>query len=221
MTAVSNTALSDLGLPAPAQGSSTKAKPLGQEDFLRLMTTQMKFQDPFKPLDSSQFLGQMAQFSTVSGIQSLNDSFASLTSSMQSNQALQATQLVGHGVLVASSSSVLYEGEGLGGAVDVPASGTVTVEVRDSAGALVRTLDLGTQPAGLANFSWDGLDEGGKALPSGPYQIAARVQQGSSTAAADTYALALVNSVSLGSGGLTLNLHGLDAVSLGAVRQIY
>jgi len=220
MTTVNSSTLADLGLVTQKAGEKGKQQ-LGQDDFLKLMTTQMKFQDPFKPMDSSPFLGQIAQFSTVSGIEKLNASFSSLTSSLQSDQTLQAAQLVGHGVLVPADEGYLFQDEGLGGAVDLPASGQAIVEIRDAGGQVVRTLDLGTQAAGLAYFNWDGLDAAGNQLPAGRYGISARVLQGNNTQAASTYAMGLVNSVSVDSSGLNLNLYGMNPAAFGTVKQIF
>lgn len=193
---------------------------LGQQDFLRLMTTQLQYQDPFKPMESGEFLGQMAQFSTVSGIQSMQESLATLSTALTSSQSLQAAALVGHGVMVPGDSGYLFGEDGLVGAVNLESAGRVSVEITDGAGQVVRRLDLGEQPAGEARFSWDGLDAEGEAMPEGSYGLKATVTDASGSTAASTQALALVQSVSLGSQGVTLNLYGMDPVSLAEVREI-
>lgn len=216
--AIDTNALSNLGLNV-RQTREAKTE-MGQKDFLTLMTAQLKHQDPFKPMENGEFLGQIAQFSTVSGIEALNKSFSSLSSSLQSNQALQAAQLVGHGVLVPAKTATVATGEVMTGAADLPASGRGVVEVLDSAGQVVRTMDLGTQPAGLSYFQWDGLDNSGNATPTGRYQFRARVETGTSSQSADMLLVGGVSSVSLGSNGIQLNLPGMDPVSFSAVRQI-
>ena len=105
-------------LQLPSSNSSSK-KELGQTDFLHLMLTQLKNQDPFKPLDSSEFLGQLAQFGTVSGLAQLQTSFDGLASSLTSDQALQASGLVGRSALVPGAEALLANGK-LSGAVDLP-----------------------------------------------------------------------------------------------------
>ncbi|HVT36879.1 MAG TPA: flagellar hook capping FlgD N-terminal domain-containing protein, partial [Nevskiaceae bacterium] len=150
MTAsVDPSTLSALGLAQQAS-SKTASQTLDQADFLKLMTTQLQYQDPMKPLDNAEFVSQMAQFSTVSGIQSL-----------------QAASLVGRDVLVPASSGYLADGGVLAGGAQVSASGDVTVQIRDASGAVVRNLDLGTQPSGLATFVWDGKGDDGSTLPAG------------------------------------------------------
>lgn len=217
-TAVGSNPYSDLGLSLKT--ADKKAESLGQADFLKLMTTQLQNQDPLKPLESNEFLGQIAQFSTVSGIQGLQDSFTSLSSSLTSSQSLQASGLVGHGVLYPSKTGYLDGEAGLSGGVDVPSGGQVAVEIVDASGAVVRRLDYGTQPAGTSYFNWDGKDAGGNALPSGSYGIRATITRNGASESATTLAAGLVQSVSLGSNGLSLNLAGLGAVPFGNVRQI-
>ncbi|MGQ0530687.1 MAG: flagellar hook assembly protein FlgD [Panacagrimonas sp.] len=209
---------SDLGL-ALRESDSDRAE-LGQQDFLRLMTTQLQHQDPFKPMESGEFLGQMAQFSTVSGIQSMQESLSGLTSALTSNQSLQAANLVGHGVMVPSNEGYLFAEGGLSGSAEVVGSGRLFVEVTDAAGQVVQRMDLGTRSAGTANFTWNGLDQAGNRMPEGVYGIRATVGEGAAAASASTQTMALVNSVSLGGSGVKLNLFGMGSVALADVREI-
>lgn len=220
MAAVGSTTFDNLGLSLQ-QDSGKKKQQLGQEEFLKLMTTQLQNQDPTKPMDNAQFLGQIAQFSTVSGIQQMQESFSSMAASLQSSQALQGAQMVGRGVLVPSKTSLLPDTGGLGAGAELPSGGKLSVEVLDSSGQVVRRLDLGTRPAGLNQFVWDGNDESGTRMEAGTYTLRATLDQGGSTQSVSTYGLDVVDSVSLGSDGLTLNLSGLGATKLADVRQIF
>lgn len=202
------------------QNDDGKSSALGQDAFLKLLTTQLQNQNPLNPTDNTEFLGQLAQISTVSGIQSLNDSFGGLASSLSSYQTLQAAQLVGHDVLVPSSAGYLPDGGTLDGAVATSDSGTVQVDVLDASGRVVRTLDLGEQAAGIVDFSWDGTDGSGAAMPAGTYELQARLVQSGGDTALTTYAQSRVQSVQLGSDGLTLDLQGLGAFALADVAQI-
>ncbi|WP_029921519.1 flagellar hook assembly protein FlgD [Nevskia soli] len=209
---------------AASSGSSTanaaaSGTALNEQDFLQLMTQQLQDQDPLNPVSNSEFFSQIAQFSTVSGISQLNSSFTQLSSQLASSQSLQAAGLIGHGVLV-QGNTVQMAGSGMAGAVEVPASGDVTVNIKDSSGALVGTLDLGVQSAGTVPFSWDGKDASGNALPTGHYTITAQVGSGSSAQAATTDVAAVVDSISLASSGLMLNLQGIGQVPFSNVRQI-
>jgi flagellar basal-body rod modification protein FlgD len=212
----------NLGLNAP-QALDAPQSELGQEDFMTLMIAQFRNQDPFEPMDNGDFLGQLAQFGTVSGIDELNASFSGLQGSIQSEQALQAANLVGHSVLAETDSGFLAESGGLNGAVELPASaGSVQVEITDSAGQLIRRIDIGQQGAGMARFSWDGRDASGERVASGQYQLSARAVRGTEIESVPTLIESSVESVTLGRSGegLTLNLVGGDRLSLAQVRQI-
>jgi len=111
--------LQNLALKPPEK---TASDGLGQEAFLELMLTQIKNQDPLSPMESGDFLSQIAQFGTVNGITELNKSFAALTSSLQSSQALQASTLVGNTVLVPGDTSELVSGGQISGAIDLNSS---------------------------------------------------------------------------------------------------
>ena len=107
-----------LGISRPVVDDSRRTE-LGQEDFMTLMIAQFRNQDPFEPLDNGDFLGQLAQFGTVSGIDELNSSFSGLQNSIQSEQALQAANLVGHAVLAETETGFLPPGGSLYGAIDL------------------------------------------------------------------------------------------------------
>jgi flagellar basal-body rod modification protein FlgD len=212
----------NLGLTAPVTNGAERAD-LGQEDFMTLMIAQFRNQDPFEPMDNGDFLGQLAQFGTVSGIDELNSAFSGLQGSIQSEQALQAANLVGHTVLADTDSSWVESGGALRGAVELSASaGNVEIEITDSSGQLVRRFEIGQQGAGLARFSWDGRDASGAAVASGDYTVSARAMRGSSTESASPLLESTIDSVTLGrlGEGLTLNLSGGDSLSLAQVRQI-
>jgi len=216
--AVNGVDLSKLGLTQPRV---EKKQELGQEAFLNLMITQLKNQDPFKPLDSGEFLGQLAQFGTVQGLSGLQTSFDGLAGSLVSNQALQAASLVGRSALVESDHGAIAAGGSLNGAVDVPAAtGGVRVEIRDAAGQVVRHLELGPQTKGLTRFHWDGLNDAGVPAAAGSYQVVAGYQKDNSTAAAVTLVDAPVDSVVFGADGFTAQLRGIGDVPFGAVREI-
>lgn len=206
--------------PPPAQESRTD---LGQEDFLTLMITQFRNQDPFEPMDNGEFLGQLAQFSTVSGISSLNEGFAGMSASLQNEQALQAANLVGRRVLASSDVGYLADEGSISGAVELSSSASsVQIEITDSTGELVQRIDLGAQQAGLARFTWDGRDSGGDLAESGHYLVTTRVARGAQVENAETLLEAAIESVTLGrfGQGMTLNLPGGDTLPLSQVRRI-
>lgn len=217
-----NPELQALGLSRDLRATDKKDE-LGAEAFLRLMIAQFRNQDPFKPLESGEFLGQLAQFGTVSGLAELKQEFQGLAGSLVSNQALQASSLLGREVLVARPAGFLAAGGTVSGAVDLPsATQQVRVQVVTPAGAVVRSFDLGPQGAGLARFTWDGLADDGSTLPEGVYGFRAQAISGASPAAVQVLVAAPVESVTLGGGraGLSLTLRGIGEVSFGDVRQI-
>ncbi len=208
-----------LGLAQPAQANKTQS--LGQADFLKLMTTQLQSQDPFKPMDSAQFLGQIAQFSTVSGIQSLNTGFASLSDSLTANQALQGASLVGRSVQVPGNALVLGASGAVTASATLPSSGSVTATVHDAAGSIVRRLDLGTQSSGSLDIGWDGITQDGTRAAAGNYSIRAELTAADGTTEAlSTQIIAPVTAVRLGAQGLQLELAGEGSVPLSSVTQI-
>lgn len=170
-----NTIGSDLpaALTAPASAESGEAE-LGQQDFLKLMVTQLKNQDPSKPMESGDFLGQIAQFGTVSGISDLRSSFESVSSALVQEQSLRAASLLDRDVLVNTDRAPLSESGSLTGAVDVPGSVTsVSVEIAGPGGERVDTFELDTAGAGLTDFTWGGTDSNGEPVPSGDYSVQA------------------------------------------------
>ncbi|NHA13385.1 flagellar hook assembly protein FlgD [Thioalkalivibrio sp. XN279] len=203
-----------------------KAEPkqgqLGQEQFLELMVTQLRNQDPFKPLESGEFLGQLAQFGTVSGIEDMQQSLKELAGSLTSNQALQAASLVGRQVYVPAQEAWLPPAGTVTGAVDNPEGARdVVVGVYDFAGRLVTTVAAaGSGPQ--ANFHWDGTDAQGEPAAPGFYQLRAVGRQGDTSLSLDTLVRGGVESVSIDryTGGLSLTVTGLGEVDLGKVRQI-
>ncbi|HET6804171.1 MAG TPA: flagellar hook capping FlgD N-terminal domain-containing protein [Frateuria sp.] len=203
---------------ASAAGSALgQTKTLSQADFLSLLIQQMRNQDPTLPMDSSQMVSQLAQINQVSATQNLQTSFDALAQSMQGNQLLQASSMVGRDVTVPSAVGRL-QGGSLDGAVNVPDGGGHTlVQIQDGAGNVVRTIDLGTQTAGLADFHWDGTGDDGQPLPPGTYGLAA---QTGSTAVA-TYVSGKVAGVGMtGADGAYLDVDGFGGVLLSQVARV-
>ena len=209
------------------QASKTSGSDLTQSDFLRLMATQLRSQDPSQPMDPSSFFNQLTQFSLVSGMQGLQTSFNTLASTLQSNANIKPSDLLGHRIMFQSSSAMLgpadaSTGPGTGtggntlqGAVGVPANATsVTVQIKDSSGAVVRTIDLGAPAAGNTDFSWNGQGDDGATLPPGKYSISATAIVGGAPQAATTYTSASVEGVSLGANGSP------PMIDVGALGQI-
>lgn len=208
---------------ADVPSSDERRDELGQADFLELMVAQLKAQDPFKPLESGEFMSQLAQFGTVDGVRDLQTSFDTLSGSLKSLQALQASSLVGRDVLVESSQGILPAGGQLEGAVHGAQNGaTVVFNIQDSTGQRVRDIAVTADAEGRARFAWDGIDAAGVASPPGRYTVAASTLSGNEPVAAQTLIRAGVESVTLdGAGlGLQLNLTGLGSIVADDVVEI-
>lgn len=201
---------------------TTKTAAQESEDrFLKLLVTQMQNQDPLNPLDNAEVTSQMAQLSTVTGINQLNDAVKALSDSYLTGQSLQAAGLVGHGVMIPGNKLELSDGAAYAG-VDLPqAVDKLTVTIKDAAGAVVRTAEMGPQDAaGSIPFHWDGLADSGVAAPNGSYTFEVTAEQGGKKIDAAALAIGQVASVSLGALGATLNVIGYGPVTLSQVKQI-
>jgi len=191
-----------------------------QDRFLRLLVTQMKNQDPLNPLDNAQVTSQLAQISTVSGIDKLNATLNSMSSSFLASQSLQASGLIGHAVLAPGNSMLLQSGGGAAGMDLAQAADHVSVTIRDSAGQIIKTIDMGAQDAGIHTFPWDGSTDAGGHAKDGAYTFQVAAVQGGKQVDAQALGVGVVKSVSLGGSDLQLNTIGLGAVSVGQVKQI-
>lgn len=229
MTAVNNDTTSDYlkSLQAPTSGkagdSNTGASSLGKDSFLKLLVTQLQNQNPLDPQDNSQFVAQLAQFSSVESLQNLNTSVDAIGGMYQSSQALQASSLVGRSVIFEGSATTVDTAKGMTGQAVLPSASTLTtVKVYDSTGSVVRTLDLGEQKAGTIPFAWDGKDDAGEPLASGDYTFKASGALDGKNTGLTTYLPATVSSVTMGTAGspLTLNLANGSTIALTKVQQI-
>ena len=203
---------------------------MGQADFLRLMTEQLKNQDPLKPLSNTEFLGQLAQFSTVQGIQELNTSFAGMANSLGSDQALRGAELIGYTALVPSDQIAIPEASinsdgsraarQVEGVAAAPGAGPIVIDIKDASGQLVRRITVQANGTGDVPFVWDGLDEQGVALPAGTYNMNATYGQGTNVQQVGTGVVAKIESITLSPQGLILNFAGIGSAPLSAVLRI-
>lgn len=224
MTTSAIDAFKSLGLATADTTGTNKKQSLGQEQFLKLLTTQMTHQDPTKPMENGEFLGQMAQFSTVSGIQDLQASFKDFVTSMSSSQALQASGLVGRYVSAPSSKALLGATGSVSGDFEMPSSSTnVNVKIINSkTGEIVKDIDLGTQAKGMTSFEWDGYGNDGIRANPGVYKVEASAWMDGKNTALATNIKSQVSSVTMANGttGIKVNLTGLDSVKFSQIKQI-
>lgn len=204
---------------APDQSSNE----LDQADFIELLVAQIKNQDPTKPMDPSEFMNQLAQFSAVNGIQELNTSFDSLATNLTSDQALQAAALVGRDVLIPGGYGLLDASGVINGQVNLSQPATdVNLTIINAQGETVRTLSLGGYGEGQVQFQWDGFTDDGSASAPGNYQVIAEAMINGSQQAVEVELEIRVDSITLNTDGLgtVLNLASGESVPLSLIQQI-
>ncbi|MCG8416046.1 MAG: flagellar hook assembly protein FlgD [Pseudomonadales bacterium] len=212
-----------LGGTATSQSSGSGSDELGQDDFLRLLVAQMQNQDPVNPVENNEFLGQIAQFSMVSGIEEMSSSFGGFQTDFFSNQAMEAAQLVGKEVLVDNPNVSFEEGQQVSG--NIQANGSlhaVNINVYSAAGDLVRTIDYGSLNPGLHAIAWDGLTDDGESAVSGDYRVEATALLNGESTTLPVQLFHRVESTSIdhGSGQIALNLSNAESINFSLVKEI-
>ncbi|HEX4583976.1 MAG TPA: flagellar hook capping FlgD N-terminal domain-containing protein [Burkholderiaceae bacterium] len=216
------------GTNSGANGTSAQSL---SDTFLKLLVAQMNNQDPLNPVDNSQVTSQMAQISTVTGISSLNTTVSQLVSQLQQSQALQSTQLSGHTVLVpgnsltlastAASGSSSTQLAAYGGFSLAQAADTVSVTVKDSTGATVRTINLGALGTGVQDFSWDGTTDSGAKAAAGSYSYSVTAKANGQSVTTTAYsAQQVVGEAPQSDGSLKFLLSNGSQVGFGSIAQI-
>ena len=193
---------------------------LGQEDFLKLLMTQLQNQDPMEPMDNGEFMGQMAQFSTVQGVTEMGESIDGLVSIYQGQQMSANASMIGKKALVDGNWAQL-EGGKLAGAIDLTtAANDLRVDVKSETGELMASIGLGSKMAGTQEFSWDGIKQDGTTAPEGNYYLSASaIRDGQATVPA-MQVYGTVNSVQMKGSEVTLNVSGQGNVSFNNVKRI-
>ncbi|MBB4152317.1 flagellar basal-body rod modification protein FlgD [Sphingomonas jinjuensis] len=221
--------LSSLGIKrSGATGTTPKVSTSGtkttldQSDFLALMTAQMKNQDPFNPVDNTQMVAQMAQFSSTAGISQMNATLTGIASKLNAASASDAMGYVGKAVLTAGDTAYERTSGGITGAIELDTDATdVNVSITDANGNVVKNIQLGKQSAGSATFDWDGKDDAGNKVEGGPYKVSVDAANLSKVVPARTLVWAPVESAALpASGEPTLKVTGVGTVKTSAVRGV-
>ncbi|WP_028864672.1 flagellar hook assembly protein FlgD [Psychromonas aquimarina] len=222
MTTINNYSSLNLNVPLTeeqiAANKEIDAKQqLTQEDFFSLLSQQLAFQDPFKPVDNSEMISQMTSFTTAEGISDMGTELTGLTEVLTSSQALEASSLVGKKVLIPSNQAYLSESGDVSGSISTTTGAhEVKINIEDASGVVVHSFPLGDIGAGNKRFSWDGLDAKGERVKEGQYTLKAYGLVNGKGEELTTGAYAHVESVSLGGGqsGVNLNLQGLGGIKL-------
>ncbi|OYY90423.1 MAG: flagellar hook capping protein [Sphingomonas sp. 28-66-16] len=226
MATAFDTTLSNLGIgrsnSGPTVTTAAKADTLTQNDFIKLLTAQLKNQDPTDPVDATQQLTQLAQFSSVAGISEMNTTLKAIQEKLSGTSTSDALSYVGRTVLAPGNTAWPRASGGLAGAVELGGDATdVRVTIQDGSGQIVKSVSLGAQPKGTVNFDWDGLTEAGASAGAGPFTIVATANNNGAKVDSTALVWAPVDSVSMPSGGpAILTLPGIGQIPTTAVRQI-
>lgn len=219
----SNSVLNDLSINSKKSDQVDGQAAADKNMFMKLLLAQIKNQDPLKPTEQTDFVAQLAQFSSLEGIQNLNSSVQDIGSMYRSSQALQATALVGREVLVPGQVGYLEAGGKIEGMIaEGQASGDLTMTIKNASGAIVATRDLGNVGDAETPFSWDGTDNNGNPLPQGLYSIAIEGMSNGKNQALETNVFSRVNSVSIvnNQGGMVLNLNGIGQIDSTEIQEV-
>ena len=193
-----------------SQGTAgAKKNALTQDDFLKLFTTQLKYQNPLEPMDNFQMATQMAQFNTVDALTRMNETMTQLAANQNSMNNLQMAGLIGKKVKTQGSSLAIQQGAVGEGMYQLAKPGKVAVQISNAQGTLVRLIDAGTKGTSWQKLAWDGKNQAGSTLPDGAYtfKVLAVDAQGQSVPVT-THQIGMVNGVSLDNGSVALQVNG-------------
>ncbi|MBB4865364.1 flagellar basal-body rod modification protein FlgD [Pseudomonas nitritireducens] len=192
-------------------------------NFLTMLMAQLKNQDPTNPMDNSQMTSQLAQINQVSSLDKLTTQMAGITSQINASQYLQATQLIGSGVLVPGNRVIAVEGTTTPIGVDLSGdASSVTISIKNSAGEVVRKYEEKSVSSGTNSFDWDGKLEDGSTAPDGGYTFEVAVSGDGSSVTATALNYALVGSVKMDGDNVMLDLGAVyGQVNLKDVRAYF
>jgi flagellar basal-body rod modification protein FlgD len=227
MATTFDSTLSNLGIKrSGAEGVKTitraQQQQMDQGDFLQLMTAQMKNQDPFNPVDNTQMVAQMAQFSSLAGISQMNTTLQNLSDKLTGTSLNDALGYVGKTVLTAGNTAYPRSSGGIAGAVNLAGdASSVSVTIKNANGQVLRTIDMGAQKEGAVAFDWDGKTDSGEAAGDGPFTVSVAARDAKGSVSAQPLVWAPVQSVAMGSDGKPqLTVTGVGQISTSAVWQV-
>ncbi|MDB1109509.1 flagellar hook assembly protein FlgD [Pseudomonas extremaustralis] len=210
---ISSSVLSTMNSTSTTAESSTSASDELQDQFLTLLTTELQNQDPTDPMDNSEMVTQLAQISTISSIEDVTSTLEGISGQISASETLQASALVGNGVLIDGNTIQVDDGvtTPFGVTLDSDAD-SVTVTIKDSSGTVVRTLDEGGMSAGTQSLSWDGLQDDGTTAADGAYTFSISATTDDVAVASTALKYALVT-------GVTTDSSNAVALDLGGVNE--
>jgi len=191
-----------------------------QSRFLTLLTTQLRNQDPLNPMENAEMTSQLAQMSTVDGIERLNDMVKELLEGRGENQAMQAAALVGHGVLVEGDGMILTEAGAIGGFEVPQGAASVKLTITDSSGLEVAVVEFENVEAGSHNYIWDGTTNDGSVAAEGLYRVSLTAGSNGESVPATTLEYGQVSGVIRGKNGADLQVGSLGVFRFEDIKQI-
>ncbi len=208
------------GLARKTETGSTSSLEETQTRFLKLLTTQLQNQDPMNPMENAELTSQLAQLSTVEGIEKLNTMMNKLVSAQESAESLQAAALVGRGVLVEGKNLALSEAGAVGGFELSGPADSVTLSIRDSSGAEIASVEMNNLEAGSHNYVWDGTAANGTRAADGVYTVTVTATQGGESVRANPLQFGAVSGVIRGAAGTDLQVGALGIFKISDIKQI-
>ena len=225
-TSAFDTTLANLGIArtttAPTVQTAAASSTLTQADFLQLLTAQMQNQDPFNPLDNTEMVAQMAQFSQLSATTDMSTTLTAIANKLGAVSPTDAMAYIGKTVLTAGNTAYGRSAGGIAGAIQLGgAASDVNVTISDASGNILHTAELGAQAAGTVNYDWNGtVDSTGAAAGTGPFTVQVSANNAGTPVTATNLVWAPVESVSTASGSTVLTVPGVGTVPVSAIQQI-
>jgi len=202
-------------------GTTSASNAAAQQDrFLKLLVAQLKNQDPLNPMDNAQMTSQMAQMSTVEGVEKLNTTVTSLVDSLGTSQSIGASALIGKSVMVPGTQLSLVKGFAYGGINLASGADSVKIHILDSSGKEIQVEELGAQKAGVLDFAWDGKVSDGTTVADGTYKFKVEATQGGSSVTVDPLQIGTVSALVRSKGGFLLDLGSLGTFDFKNVQQV-
>ncbi len=179
---------------------------LGKDDFLLLLVTQLQNQDPLNPTDNTEFVSQLAQFSSLEGIKNMEETMGTVADGISDMQKWSLSDLIDNTVKF-ESAAFDYSGEPVTIEYSLGSNAaSANISIYDANGNLVKSVDAGALNSGTYELNWDGTNAEGGQAAEGTYTInITAVDSSGSTVAASTYVTGKVTSVTYGSGGAEIN----------------
>ena len=194
---------------------------LSNDDFMKLLLVELQYQDPTEPMDTEKILTQTSQLATLESSDNTNNALEKLADSLGTSQQFSTIAAIGKTADLGSDSIVLDEGTNSTFEIYFPNDVQQgSVEIKDSNGNIVKTLDVGTNPAGVYQFSWDGTDNGGSSVDSGIYHVSATYEDSNNVKQTTRLGAYPIESVRFDNGQTLVKL-GSSYVPLENVKEVY